>query len=37
LPNVQLRAEIATALSARKATATPLVREHIDWALAQGA
>jgi epoxyqueuosine reductase len=36
-PDTQLRAEIASALSARKATATPLVREHIDWALAQGA
>ena len=37
LPNTHLRAEIAAALSARQARATPLVREHIDWALAQGA
>jgi epoxyqueuosine reductase len=28
-------AGIATALSGRRDTATPLVREHIDWALAQ--
>ncbi len=31
-----LRASIAQALAARCGSATPLVREHIDWALAQG-
>ena len=31
-----LRADIVKALSARSASASPLVREHIEWALAQG-
>ncbi len=31
-----LRGTIAQALSVRSASATPLVREHIEWALAQG-
>ncbi len=35
-PNAVAQAEISTALSARNEAATPLVREHIAWALAQG-
>ncbi|MEQ1807984.1 MAG: tRNA epoxyqueuosine(34) reductase QueG, partial [Burkholderiaceae bacterium] len=32
----RLRGSIAQALAARSDSATPLVREHIDWALVQG-
>jgi epoxyqueuosine reductase len=34
--DVAMRQKIIQALSARRICATPLVREHIDWALAQG-
>ena len=35
-PDAAARGEIATALSARSDAATPMLREHIAWALAQG-